>query len=108
MILYLLGKSPFEYRSIETYYQLAELQSRAGIDVRIVFLHGGVLVARKSNQFEERLRALASAGVSLFHRKEDLDARGITDDSMNELGTAINTAEIIKLAAESDTLVSVI
>jgi sulfur relay protein TusB/DsrH len=108
MILYLLGKSPFEHRSIETYYELAELQRRAGIDVRIVFLHGGVLVARKNNQFEERLRALADAGVSMFLRKEDLDARAITDDSMNDLGTPINTVEIMKLAAESDTLVSVI
>jgi sulfur relay protein TusB/DsrH len=108
MILYFLGKSPFEYRSIETYYQIAELQSRAGTDVRIVFLHGGVLVARKSNQFEERLKALANAGVSIFLRKEDLDARGITDDSANQLGKAIDTLEIMKLAAESDTLVSVI
>jgi sulfur relay protein TusB/DsrH len=108
MILYLLGKSPFEYKSIETYYELAELQIRAGIDVQIVFLHGGVLVARKNNQFEERLRALADAGVSMFLRKEDLDARAITNDSMNDLGTPINTVEIMKLAAESDTLVSVI
>lgn len=108
MILYLLGKSPFEHRSVETYYELAELQSRAGKDVRIVFLHGGVLVGRKNNCFEDRLRTLADAGVRILLRKEDLDARAIIHDSVNDLGTPIDTAEIMKMSAESETLVSVI
>jgi sulfur relay protein TusB/DsrH len=107
MILYFLGKSPFEFRSVETYYELAELQSRAGKDVRMVFLHGGVLVGRKNNNFEDRLRKLTRAGVKIFLRKEDLDARAIVHDSMNDLGTAVDTAEIMEMAAESDTLVSV-
>ncbi len=108
MILYLLGKSPFEYRSVETYYELAELQSRAGKVVQMVFLHGGVIVGRKNNDFEERLRRLSHAGVKIFLRKEDLDARAITHDSMNDLGTPVDTVEIMKMAAESDTLVSAI
>jgi sulfur relay protein TusB/DsrH len=108
MILYLLGKSPFEHRSIETYYHLAELQSRAGKDVRVVLLHGGVIVGRRNNEFEDLLRTLVHAGVKILFRKEDLDARAITHDSMNDLGTPVDTVEIMKMAAESDTVVSVI
>jgi sulfur relay protein TusB/DsrH len=108
VILYFLGKSPFEHRSVETYYEIAELQARAGKDVRIVFLHGGVLLGRKNNYHEDRLEKLAHAGVKIFFRKEDLDARAITYDSMNDFGTPIDTTEIMKIAAESDTLVSAI
>jgi len=108
MILYFLGKSPFEHRSIETYYEIAELQARAGRDVRIVFLHGGVLLGRKNNDHEDRLKKLTNAGVKIFFRKEDLAARAITHDSFNNLGTQLDTAEIMKIAAESDSLVSVI
>ena len=107
MILYFLGKSPFEHRSVETYYELAELQARAGKHVAIVFLHGGVLLGRKNNYLEDRLKKLTHAGVKIFFRKEDLDARAITHDSMNDLGTPIDTIEIMKIAAESHTLVSV-
>jgi sulfur relay protein TusB/DsrH len=108
MILYLLGKSPFEQRSVETYYELAELQARAGKDVRIVFLHGGVLLGRKNNCLEDHLKKLTRAGVKIFLRKEDLEARSIAHDSMSDLGTPVDTAEIMKMATESDTLVSVI
>jgi sulfur relay protein TusB/DsrH len=108
MIVYLLGKSPFEYRSTETYLDLGEQQSRAGVDVRIVFLHGGSLVARKNNRFEERLRKLTNVGAKIYVRKEDLDARAINHQTMSDLASPINTLKIMKLAAESDTLVSVI
>ena len=108
MIMYLLGKSPFEFRSIETYLDLAELQSAAGTDVRIVMLHGAVLVARKDNRFEERLRRLVDAGARIYIRKEDLDARAIDRESLSNIGSPAGTMEIMKLAAESDTLVSVI
>ena len=108
MIVYLLGKSPFEYRCIESYLDLGERQSRAGADVRVVFLHGGTLVARKNNRFEERLRKLVASGVKLYLRKEDLEARAIDSESMNHIASPINTLELMKLAAQSDTLVSVI
>nr|MDO8134561.1 DsrH/TusB family sulfur metabolism protein [Candidatus Njordarchaeum guaymaensis] len=108
MIVYLLGKSPFEYRSTETYLDLGEQQSRAGVDVRIIFLHGGTLVARRKNRFEERLQKLINAGAKIYVRKEDLDARAINRHSMSNFASPINTLEIMKLAAESDTLVSVI
>jgi sulfur relay protein TusB/DsrH len=108
MIVYLLGKSPFEFRSIETYLDLAELQSDAGTDVRIVLLHGAVLVARRNNMFEERLRRLVDAGARIYLRKEDLDARAIDRESLIDIGSPAGTKEIMRLAAESDTLVSVI
>ena len=108
MIMYLLGKSPFEFRSIETYLDLAELQSAAGTDVRIVMLHGAVLMARKDNKFEERLRRLVDAGARVYLRKEDLDARAINRESLSDIGSPVGTTEIMKLAVESDTLVSVI
>ena len=108
MIVYLLGKSPFEFRSIETYLDLAELQSAAGTDVRIVMLHGAVLMARKDNKFEERLRRLVDAGARVYLRKEDLDARAINRESLSDIGSPVGTTEIMKLAVESDTLVSVI
>jgi sulfur relay protein TusB/DsrH len=108
MIVYLLGKSPFEFRSIETFLDLAELQSGTGTDVRIVLLHGAVLVARRNNMFEERLRRLVDAGARIYLRKEDLDARAIDRESLIDIGSPAGTTEIMKLAAESDTLVSVI
>jgi sulfur relay protein TusB/DsrH len=108
LIVYLLGKSPFEFRSIETYLDLAELQSAAGTDVRIVILHGAVLMARKDNMFEERLKRLADAGAKVYIRKEDLDARAIDGKSVTSAGKAATTVEIMELAAKSDTLVSVI
>jgi sulfur relay protein TusB/DsrH len=108
LIVYLLGKSPFEFRSVDTYLDLAELQSAAGTDVRIVMLHGAAVMARKNNKFEERLRRLVNAGVRIFIRKEDLDARAIDGKSVTSMGTAITTVEIMDLAAQSDTLVSVI
>lgn len=108
MILYLFGKSPFEHRSNEIYFYIVEMQGRAGVDVRIVLLHGAVMVARRSNRFEERLRRLVDVGVKIYLRKEDLEARGISDKSLSDIGTPIETREMMKLAAESDTLVSVI
>ena len=108
MIVYLLGKSPFEYRAIQTYLDIGEQQSRSGVDVRIIFLHGGVLAARKSNRFEKRLKKLTDAGAKVYYSKEDLVARSINDGAFNGLGSPINTIEMMKLAAESDTLVSVI
>jgi sulfur relay protein TusB/DsrH len=108
LIIYLLGKSPFEFRSIDTFIDLAERQSVAGTDVAIVMLHGAVLMARKDNKFEERLRKLAGAGVKIYVRKEDLDARGIGEGSTTDIGTAVTTLEIMDLAAKSSTLVSVI
>jgi sulfur relay protein TusB/DsrH len=87
---------------------LGERQSREGADVKIIFLHGGTLVARKDNRFEERLRKLVASGVRLYFRKEDLEARAIDNESMNHIGSPINTLELMKLAAQSDTLVSVI
>ncbi|WXG44667.1 MAG: sulfurtransferase complex subunit TusB [Promethearchaeati archaeon SRVP18_Atabeyarchaeia-1] len=108
MIVYLLGKSPFEFRSIETYLDMGERQSEAGVDVRIVLLHGAVLAARKNNRFEDRLRRLADAGVRIYLRKEDLEARAINNESLSSIGSPVDTVEIMKLAAESNTLVSVI
>ena len=108
MIVYLLGKSLFEFRAIETYLDLGEQQSRAGVDVRIILLHGGVLAGRRKNRFEEHIRSVAKTGAKIYLRKEDLDARAIDRESLSDFGTPIDTTEIMKLAAESDTLVSVI
>jgi sulfur relay protein TusB/DsrH len=74
----------------------------------MVLLHGAVLMARKNNKFEERLRKMADSGVRIYLRKEDLDARAIDGKSLTNVGTPIGTVEIMSLAAGSGTLVSVI
>jgi sulfur relay protein TusB/DsrH len=108
VIVYLLGKSPFEFRAIETFLDLGEQQSTAGIDVRIILLHGAVLAGRRKNRFEERMRSVAKTGAKIYLRKEDLDARAIYRESLSNFGQPIGTTEIMKLVAESDTVVSVI
>jgi sulfur transfer complex TusBCD TusB component (DsrH family) len=65
-------------------------------------------MARKGNKFEECLRKLTEAGAKIYLRKEDLEARAIDAKTMTNAGTAITTIEIMSLAAESDTLVSVL
>jgi sulfur relay protein TusB/DsrH len=84
------------------------MQSAAGADVGVVILHGAVLIARKGNKLEERLKKLADAGAKIYIRKEDLDARAINGKSITSFGKTVDTVEIVNLAAKSDTLVSVI
>ncbi|HMF32228.1 MAG TPA: sulfurtransferase complex subunit TusB [Candidatus Lokiarchaeia archaeon] len=107
MIVYLIGRSPFREQTFHTFLKIAESEAQKGEDVSVIFLQDGVHVAWRGNRDDGVLDQLSHAGVHLYFREEDVQARGITDH-LTELGKEISTQEIMAILAESSSIISLL
>ncbi len=107
-IIYLVGKSPFNTRTLETYFSTCKLQARDQQDVVIIFLQDGVLIAPRGNTLENQLLDIKRDGGKVFFRQEDLSARGIPLPSITTAGTPIDTKKIMGMLANAKTIVSLL
>jgi sulfur relay protein TusB/DsrH len=107
-IVYLIGKSLFNDRSLETYFGACKLQARERQEVAMIFMQDGVLIAPHGNIFERPLIDLKRDGVQIYFRKEDLSARGISSATVSPVGMQVDTKKIMAMLAGAKTIVSVL
>ncbi len=106
--VYLIGKSLFNTRTLETYFSVCTLQARGRQEVAIIFLQDGVVIAPRGNTFERTLLDLKQEGIKIYFRKEDLSARGISSAMISSAGVLVDTKEIMNMLAGAKTIVSVL
>ena len=94
-VLYITSKSIYTCASQETLLDITKAQLKKGHEVGILLIQDSTLACWKGGQ--NIISHAASHGATVFAIKEDLDARGITDDKLHPDIKPINYDEAISV-----------
>lgn len=95
MMLHTVNKSPFERNSLETCLRLAKSGSS------VILIEDGVYGAKKGSRLADTMNK-ACGELRLYVLGPDLEARGISTDSIIENVKVVDYAGFVDLAAECD------
>ena len=98
-VLHIVNKSPFERNSLDSCLRLAK------VDSAILLIEDGIYAVQKNSAASTKMQQ-AIANHPVFALQPDLQARGITPDTMIDGISLVDYDGFVKLTTEYDKLQS--
>jgi sulfur relay protein TusB/DsrH len=105
-ILYLFGFSPRINSRLEKLTRVIGIQVEANLTVGVAMLHDAVVGAGPDGSVPDCVRDLLGMGVKVYALGPDLDARGISSQTLQEGIERIDYDELMAMVTATKTLCS--
>jgi len=105
-LLYLFGYSPRTGKELERLLAIVEQHQESGLQVGMVLIHDGVVVASSIGKQPEEVKRLRELSIGLHVMIPDLQARGLSLDHLEENIQGINYEELVELLDNAQKIIS--